>query len=273
MAATDAGSVFTIFKERTHKIIQYLEIEAVINTPITVLLPFIVLDFVKAGQGFIPGFINQVVPFIQQVFVGAGAGLVLGIIVLKVMKTVYNEQLSPIGLMVAALLSYTLAETLGGNGVLAVAVLGLMFGNFYVKQKGQLQEFSSILSNRLEILVFVLIGLSIYRELPFIFYLKALLGFIMLLLVRYVTVNFSFRKSEVKAKEKLFMTLNIPKGIAVAVVALTLGSTTFASDASAMTQTTLSLILAFLAYSLILASIVERYAHKFLHVPQNPQPK
>ena len=61
----------------------------------------------------------------------------------------------------AAILSFILAENLGGNGVLAVTTMGLFVGNMIVKEKGSITEFASLFSLMLELLVFVLLGLVI----------------------------------------------------------------------------------------------------------------
>ena len=65
----------------------------------------------------------------------------------KAMKRTYSEVLSPVATITAALLSYILAENLGGNGVLAVTTLGVFFGTITVKKKVHLQEFSSMFAN------------------------------------------------------------------------------------------------------------------------------
>ena len=81
--------------------------------------------------------------FILRFVAGIGAGFLVGIIIFKVMKKAYSEILSPLAVITAALLTYILAENLGGNGVLAITTMGLFFGNVYVKQKIQLMEFST----------------------------------------------------------------------------------------------------------------------------------
>ena len=50
-------------------------------------------------------------------------------------KKQYSEILSPVTLIASTILTYILAEELGGNGVLAVTTLGLFFGNVYIKRK------------------------------------------------------------------------------------------------------------------------------------------
>ncbi|MBD3313793.1 hypothetical protein GF345_05100, partial [Candidatus Woesearchaeota archaeon] len=173
----------------------------------------------------------------------------------------YSEMLSPLALIVAALLTYVLAEVLQGSGVLAVTTLGLFFGSVYVTHKGEMQEFSSFFSYALEILVFVLIGLIIQIDLTLRFLALSLSLFLLLVLLRYLAVNIVFR-SNYKIKEKLFMTLNAPKGIAVASVTFLL--TTFQAEIPAIAKIT-DLTLVFILYSIILSSIVARFSKYFIH--------
>ncbi|MEK6876863.1 MAG: cation:proton antiporter, partial [Nanoarchaeota archaeon] len=146
-----------------------------------------------------------------------------------------------------------------GNGVLAAASLGLLFGNVYVKQKFQLQEFDAVFSNSLEILVFVLIGLVVVIPFTAQFLLKSLLLFLIYLIIRYFSIMFALRGMNFTMKEKLFMSLNVQKGIAVAVVVFSLA--TFGIEGI---ETILNLSLVFMLYSIILSSVVLRIAKLFV---------
>ena len=107
-----AAVILSILKETKHKIIELLKIESIINTPITVLLPFIMLDFIQSVdvQVSLQTLSTQIVPFLQQIVTGIGAGLLVGLIIFKLMRKAYSERYSPIAIIVAALLTYLLAE-------------------------------------------------------------------------------------------------------------------------------------------------------------------
>jgi len=266
---TDPGSVFVMLKdfvsEKAKRVLGLLQIEAIINTPLIVIIPFLILDLInnlQLGKGdFISSFIAQIPAFLAQIIVGVGAGVVIGLIVFKTMQKVYSHQFSPVGIITATLLAYILAENLQGNGVLAVATLGLLFGNLYVKEKTQLQEFSYMLSNALEILVFVLVGLIIKFPLTSAFFFKSFFLFCLLVLSRTASVFIALKKEDYSFKEKLFISLNMPKGIAVAVVAFT-----FSLYKVAQMGMMLSLILVFIIYSLVLSSVIDRFSKKFIRV-------
>ena len=283
MAGTDPVSVLAMFGQTKNKILKLLEIESIVNTPLVVLIPFIILEFMGRikTELLISKFIEQIGPFLQQFVVGIGSGVLIGIIVFKTMRKEYEEKISPLAVITAALLAYILAENLRGNGVLAVTSMGLLFGNMYLKQKIELKAFSSVFANSLEILVFVLVGLIIKIPFTFDFFMKSFLLFAIYILIRYLSIAFSFKNENFSFKEKLFMSLNVQKGVAVAVVAFTLISyevqrtllvegvekivtTSFVTIPGALTI--LNLILAFMLYSLVLSTLVIKFLRWFIPV-------
>tara|TARA_Y100000310_G_scaffold161634_1_gene161526 strand:- start:585 stop:1835 length:1251 start_codon:yes stop_codon:yes gene_type:complete len=280
MSGTDPSTVFTMFKQTKNKVIEILEIESIINTPLIVLMPFIILDLMKSirKELVVSKIIEQISPFLQQFVAGIGAGILMGIIVFKLMKRKYSETLSPLAIITATLLTYTLAENLGGNGVLAVTILGLFFGNVYVKEKTVLKEFSSVFANSLEILVFVLVGFIINIPLSLNFFIKSFALFMIYIAIRFATVQLLFSK-EYNTKEKIFMSLNVQKGIAVAVVAFILTTLVFTKtevingikqviEVSFISlpgaNVVLNLSLAFILYSIIISTILIKFSKYFL---------
>lgn len=263
MSGTAPDAVLVMLKKSKVKIFELLQVEALINTPLIVLLPFVMLDFIKSVrvEYIFSKSLEQIGPFIQQFVTGIGSGIVVGLIVFKVMKRNYSETLSPLTIITSALLTYILAENLGGNGVLAVTTMGLFFGNVSVTHKLELREVSAFFANSLEILVFILIGLIIKIPLNFVFISKSLMLFIIYLAIRYVAITISLRSMHYNFKERLFMTFNVQKGIAVAVVAFTLTTLNMAGI-----TTILHLVLLFMIYSIILATVAVRFSKYFVRV-------
>ncbi|MBU0614736.1 MAG: cation:proton antiporter [Nanoarchaeota archaeon] len=260
MSGTDPAAVLAMFSGSKNKVIELIEIESIVNTPMVVLLPFITLDIIKNFGATISArnLMTQLVPFLQQFVAGMGAGLLVGLIAFRLMKKGYSEKLSPLALITAALLTYILAENLGGNGVLAVTVMGLFFGNIYVKQKGRLFEFSGIFAHALEILVFIMVGLIVKIPYTVDFFIRSGILFVIYLCSRFIAVNLSFPKGFTMG-EKLFMSLNVQKGIAVAVVAFSFAALSFEGI-----STILNLTLIFMLYSIILSTILAKFAELFL---------
>jgi cell volume regulation protein A len=265
MSGTSPSAIMTALREgKKIKVFELLEIESIVNTPLVVLIPFLILDIIGNVQeqfGF-SILLDQISPFTQQFITGIGAGVFIGVLFFKAMKKRYSPTLSPLALIAAAVLTYTVAEHLGGNGVLAVTTMGLFFGNVFIEHKKKLQEFSETFSLILEILVFVLVGVIIKVPLTLDFFFKSGLLFLIFIFVRFISILISQFKRDFTFKEKLFMSLNVPKGIATAVIAFTLA--TYINIAGM--KLILDLILAFIVYSMILSTVTIRLSKFFVKV-------
>ncbi len=281
MSGTAPSAILTMFKGSENRLGKFLEVEAIVNTPIIVLLPFIILDFIGrfSPEHMLSSIIEQVGPFLQQFVAGIGAGILVGIIAFKLISVRYPETLNPLSIMTASILTYILAENLGGNGVLAVTTLGLFFGNVFKRGKEYLTEYSSMFANTLIILVFVLIGLAVDMPLTFEFISKSLGLFLIYLIVRFIAITLSFKNLKYTIKEKIFLALNAQKGIAIAVVAFSLTTITVSTlqIIEGVEQTAqipfitlpgakdiLALIVAFIVYSLIISTIIQRVSKFFI---------
>ncbi len=259
MAGTSPDVVLSMMKESKNRVVELLKVESIINTPMIVIVPFVILELIQNVESVssMDILMEQMKPFLLKIVAGVGAGIVIFIIIFKFLRAQSSPSLSSLAVTASAIMSYILAENIGGNGVLAVTTLGLSLGNVYIRQKGALQEFSGLFSNFLEILVFVMVGLIIELPLTLGFFLKSISLFIIFLVIRFFSVQISL--SEYNMKEKIFMTINAPKGIAVAVVVFTLA--TYSLEGISMI---LDLSLAFLLYSIILSSIVAKFSQYFI---------
>lgn len=261
MSGTDPGAVLSMFNGIKNKVSDFLGLESLLNTPLVVLIPFIILDIKEAlkDEIGIAVFIDQIIPFLQQLVVGIAAGVLMGLVMFKFMRKNYSAVLSPLAVITSALLAYIIAENLNGNGIFAVASMGLLFGAVHLSHKPQLQSFASVFLNSLGILVFVLIGIIVSIDFSANFLIKSILLFLIYIIVRSVSILFALRGMDFTMKEKLFMSLNVQKGIAVAVVVFSLATLGIEGIG-----TMLNLSLAFMIYSIILSSVVFRAAGFFV---------
>jgi len=267
MSGTSPSTILTALMGAKQKIKAFslLEIESILNTPLIILIPFLLLGIIEKAGGVIKvtELAGQAIPFAQQFIVGIGAGVVVGMIIFKIMSRRYHRTISPLAAITAAILTYIIAEFLGGNGVLAVTVMGLFFGNVYIKHKQKLMEFSETISMILEVIVFIFIGMIIQLPLSAEFFYTSLTLFGAFLLIRFISVHLSFPTAkQFSEKEKLFIALSCPKGIAVAVIAFTLATKIALPGMTII----LDLILAFLIYSVVFSSIIMRFSKKFIKV-------
>jgi NhaP-type Na+/H+ or K+/H+ antiporter len=236
----------------TTRALTILKLESIFNTPLTVILPFIVLDLMKNVTSTITAeIIEQLVPFVMKFIVGIGAGVFVGIVLFKLVKHAYAAVYSPLAVIIAALLSYVLAENLGGSGILAVTALGVFFGNVYVKEKIKILGTETVFAKALYILVFMLTGLVI--KIPYTAEFFASSGILLgaYTFVRFLATWFSLRKDKYTYKELVYIALNAPKGVATAAVLFVLA----VYNIEGMT-TVVDMTFAFILYSIVLSSIV-----------------
>ncbi|MBL7100558.1 MAG: cation:proton antiporter [Nanoarchaeota archaeon] len=255
MSGTSPSAVLSMLAEKSSKLVELIEFESIFNTPFTVIIPLVIL---KLYLGVFQTVEIVAVSFLQEIMTGVGTGLVLGLVAFRSMKHIYMEKLSPLVVIAVALITYTLANYLGGNGVLAVTALGIVFGISNLKEKESLQKFVSIFTNFLKIVVFVLLGLLIKIPLEKSFLLKSLMLFLIYLFIRFASVNTTFKSSDLNFRERIFLSLNISKGVAVAVVAFVVA----ASITTSYIKTLLDLIFLFMFYSIVVSSFAARF-HKF----------
>ncbi len=236
-----------------------LRIESHLTNPLVFLLAFVLIDamLVVAGPVTMQNFVWEASPFIQRTILGLGAGIVIGLIVFKLMRDRYSKNSSFILMIVAAILTYKLAEMANGNGFLAVIMFGFLFGHVYIKEKKILFRISAAWLHYLLALTLILAFLVIGIPLSAGFFLKSLLLFVVYLAVRYLAIHLSF-KSEFCTRERLYMTMNSSKGTTTAVIVLaifTLGMGT--------KNMYLSLSLAFIIYSAVLSLLCIKFSGLF----------
>ncbi len=265
LIGTDPTTILPLVKTKQNKTLKLLGIESIINTPLTVLLPFIFIDYVSFINTEINTmtislfFSNFFIRFFKEVVAGVGAGFLVGLIMFKLMKNKYSKIFSPIGLITAAILAYSLAKLVEGNGVFSVTTLGLFFGNVYMKNKQELQEYSSLLSQILEILVFILVGFIIkLNSFNMTFFIYLILIFLLYLIIRFISVFIVFNKSNLSNKEKLFLSLVFPKGIATAVTIIAI------SLKLVNHSLIIDLLVGFLLLSVLFSTIIVKFENYFL---------
>lgn len=256
----DPSIALTMLKGKKHKLLEIIEIESVMDTPLTVIIPLLVMSILLEGKFETTGFIFQ---FFQQIFTAVGSGLIIGLIVFWMMKKYYSKTISPILIIGVVLGAYAIAEKLGGNGVLAVTVLGLVYGFSKIKEKVGITTFNKDFTSFLRIMVFILLGFIIMIPPSWQFIVKSLVLFFIYVLVRYFSLYLSFYGSGITSKERWFMTLNISKGVAVVVVVLIMSTFNIPG-----LETILNLTMAFILYSIITATIVNGFAAKLLNLQE-----
>jgi len=272
--ATDPTTIFNITKQKSNKTVSFLEIESILNTPVIVVLPILLLNILSENMPIISTseiLSSNATTLLLQITAGIGTGILLGFFSFRLMKKFYSKQISPLALITASLLCYVLAERIGGNGIVALATMGIFFGNVKILKKENLEDFNSMLTGSLIILVFVFVGFLINLNINFEFLWKSILIFIIVLGLRILSTFINLKNDSFTIKEKLFIGLNMPKGIAAAVVILSLSFISIPLVQTEFYKIVLQLCAISIIYSLIVSTIICKYEKYFLS--RNELPK
>ncbi len=222
LSGTGAAVIFTFEKtlKQSKKAVNVLKVESIFNTPIGILLPVLFLDLVKIEPGALLEPMKYVAQFWLMIAAGVGTGLLIGIFISKVMKDLLKEY-SVLFLFSVALITYALAENIGGSGMLAVAVCGLIAGDLVFPEKQEARHFDDHLSELFRISVFTLLGAQVMLSLG-IFELQAIcLFFLTVFLARslFIIPLLGRERKSFSLKEILLICFVAPRGLPAAAMA------------------------------------------------------
>jgi cell volume regulation protein A len=165
VSSTDAAAVFAIFRSKNsglkRNLRPTLELESGSNDPMAY---FLTITFITMIQQPETSFWAMIFIF----FKGMGLGLAMGFIIGKLMVRVINgvgltsEGLYPVLSIAMMVVSFSLAETIGGNGFLAVYLSGLVLGNSNFIHKRSLLRFYDGFAWLMQILMFLSLGLLVF---------------------------------------------------------------------------------------------------------------
>lgn len=167
ISSTDAASVFSILRSQKlnlkNNLAPLLEMESGSNDPMAFLLTTIFLGLIVGSEQ------NIGLLLLGQLIIGALAGVLVGKFAVWLINHINLDidglySILAIGL---ALLSYSSANLLSGNGFLAVYITGLIMGNSRLAYKISLIRYFDGLSWLMQILLFLTLGLLVFpSELP-----------------------------------------------------------------------------------------------------------
>lgn len=160
IGSTDAASVFYILRSRKlnlkYKTASLLELESGSNDPFSYMLTMLFISIMK-GNSSAPAVLYMT--FAQITFGG-----VLGVLIAFASIYLLNHLHLSSGFDTAfvaavALLSYSAAEFIGGNGYLSAYITGIIIGNGKINGKKSLVPFFDGVTGIMQMLIFFLLGL------------------------------------------------------------------------------------------------------------------
>ncbi len=226
LAPTDAalGQVIVKNKKIPDRIRKALEVESGLNDGLAV--PFL-LFFIAIGlaeETFSPmGYFIQTA--LAQIGLGAIVGIAVGFIGSGiVIKSRDKEWITPeyqrIAFLVIAVISFIIADEIGGSGFIAAFVGGL--ATAYVTRDASkiLMDFAEAEGQFLNLTVFFLLGIIIAGLIPYITWQIIIYAFLSLTVIRMLPVAISLIGTKTDFNSVLFMGWFGPRGLASIVLAL-----------------------------------------------------
>ena len=196
-----------------------LESESIIADPLGVILAALVFTAIVAPGGLLEALPTGLVTLAAGVAVGVTVALMVWL--LSDRFKLLPAKFSRIGILGAALISYTVAELFAHEaGVSAAAVAGIGVGSLNIPHKEQIEDFKGDLATISISAVFILLaaGLSI-SDITDLGWRGIVVVALVIFFVRPVRVFLSTIGSELKTNEKWFISFLGPRGIVAASVA------------------------------------------------------
>lgn len=222
ISGTDSSVVFT-FEDSLKKhgnVLTILKVESILNSPLSVLIPVLLLDLLQMAPGTVLAPTVYISQFWQMIVAGIGSGVVIGLGISKIIGRILKEY-SALMIFSIALLTFGLSEVVGGSGMLGVAVAGFIIGNLGIPHKERVKEFQSEFSDMLRISVFTLLGAQIFLELNPALLAVEFLFALLVFIVRpiFITYLAGHVREEIGPEGFKLLKFAAPRGIAAAAMA------------------------------------------------------
>jgi len=274
ISGTGSGVIFAFecALSKSRKALTILKVESIFNSPISVLVPLIFLDLVCMTPGALIEPIKYLSQFWLMVTAGVGTGLLIGLSVSRIFRGMLREY-SSLFLFAIALITYALALGVGGSGILAVAVCGLVAGNFAFSGKGEKEKiirFEDQLSETLRISVFTLLGAQVTLLFGLQEFILILLFFLLVVLLRPIfllSVMGNLRK-KFSRMDIVLMSFIAPRGLPAAAMIPIVATAVIAAGQPAAADLMVNIVFMVILLSVLGSTIVakigsmERFQHK-----------
>ena len=209
VSSTDAAAVFAVLRSKSvglsGKLRPLLEFESGSNDPMAI---FMTTALVAVFAGSSHGIVDISIQFATSMLLGAVFGIGMGYatsILLSRVRLDY-EGLYPVLSLAIVLMVYSLTETVGGNGFLAVYLCGLVMGSSDFPYKRSLTRFHNGLAWLMQIGMFIILGLLAYpSQLAAVTYHGVAISAFIIIIARPIAVHLCLIKSEFSFREKVLV--------------------------------------------------------------------
>ena len=216
VSSTDAAAVFSIFNSSKihlkNDLDKILELESATNDPMAYIL---VSSFIYIISNPAVSPMDLVILFVKSLVLGILAGLILGKVFAEILSRIYLsvEGLYPVLLFASAILSFAVAEIVGGNGFLAVYIAALVIGDYKIKFKSDQLSFFDGLAWLMQIIMFIMLGaFTTPDELVFVLVPAFFISIILIFVSRPLAVLISLAPFRMGLRPKAFLAWSGVKG-------------------------------------------------------------
>ena len=196
MSSTDSASVFGILGAQKmnlkHNLRPTLELESGSNDPMAYLITTMLVDVLVTGDSVTVVSLLRI--FLVQFVLGALLGFAFGRLGVWMLNRLNldNRALYPIMAVAICFLTFSLTDTFGGNGYLAIYVTGIVIGNEKVSFRRETITFIDGLSWLCQIVMFLMLGLLVNPlEMWQVAGMALLIGLFMIVVTRPISVFLS----------------------------------------------------------------------------------
>jgi cell volume regulation protein A len=186
VGSTDAAAVFFLLRTgglRLHsRVGSTLEIESGTNDPIAVFLVILLTELILAGAT-VPDF-ELGLRLAQQALIGGFAGVASGFALVAMLNRVgMPGGLHPLFVVAGAVLTYAATSLIGGSGLLAVYLAGLVMANRPTRAYPSIVGFHDAMTWLCQIVMFLVLGLLVTPSTLLNYALPGLIIAVVLMLV------------------------------------------------------------------------------------------
>lgn len=210
VSSTDSASVFSILRSKKMGLKQrlrpMLELESGSNDPMAYMLTILLISAIQQGNVTVW---SAAWMFVLQMSLGAMAGWVMGRLAVRIINGIHleNRSMNSILLLAFVFFTFSFTDVIGGNGYLAVYLMGLVAGNRKIIGKRGLVTFFDGFTWLAQIVLFLALGLLVKpHQLLDILGIGVLISVFLIFLARPISVFLCLLPfGRTTAKGKLFV--------------------------------------------------------------------
>ena len=203
------------FKTKKGKAREMLEMEGILSSPIVIVFSFFIISYLNSSNSsFSFGVINNVFMLLKEALFALLIGVSLAFLVYKLINSFdVGNEVSALFIITTSIIVFVLSEFFHAEGTLAIVVYGIFLRG--LTKEDIPKKYASFFAHTFYLMVFILLGTVFMLPEPLL-WVKGAGLFIVYLILRFFSVQLCIKG--ISFKEKFFMSLNVSKGIEVAIV-------------------------------------------------------